>query len=78
MVICGSSLCYHREPCDQKHRGTPNLMCSNGRTPEEEWLYRAEHRLPLRTTPPTREEQRRWIREIQEEDSGLMQRLADA
>ena len=58
--------------------GFLNLGCSDGRTPEEEWQYRVEHRLPLRTTPPTVEERRRWIREILEEDSGLLQRLADA
>jgi len=55
-----------------------NLVCSNGRTPEEEWQYRADNRLPLRSTPPSFDEYRRWTDEILEEDSELLQRLADA
>ena len=55
-----------------------NLVCSNGRTPEEEWQYRADNRLPLRSTPPTLDEHRQWTHEILEEDSELLQRLADA
>jgi len=56
----------------------PNLVCSDGRTPEEEWQYRADNRLPLRSTPPSFDEYRRWTDEILEEDSELLQRLADA
>ena len=55
-----------------------DLVCSNGRTPEEEWQYRAENRLPLRTTPPTLEERRQRTRKILEENSELFQMLADA
>ena len=56
-----------------------DLVCSNGRTPEEEWQYRAENRLPLRTTPPpTPEERRQRTRKILEENSELFQMLADA
>ncbi len=55
-----------------------DLVCSNGRTPEEEWRYRAENRLPLRATPPTPEERSQWTSEILQEDSELLQMLADA
>ncbi len=51
---------------------------SNGRTPEEEFRYRVDNGIPLRDTPPTEEESRRWIGEILEEDSVLLQMLADA
>ena len=53
-------------------------LCSNGRTPEEEFRHRVDNGIPLRDTPPTEEESRRWIGEILEEDSELLQMLADA
>ena len=55
-----------------------DLVGSNGRTPEEERQYRAENRLPFRTTPPTPEERCRRTLKILEEDSELFQMLADA
>ncbi len=55
-----------------------DMICSNGRTSEEEFRYRVDNGIPLRDSPPTEEESRRWIREILEEDSELLQMLADA
>ena len=57
---------------------TSDLVCSDGRTPEEEWQYRAENRLPLRTALPTPEERRQQIHRILEQNSELFQMLADA
>ena len=55
-----------------------DLICSNGRTPEEEYQYRLDNCLPLRDTPLTPEETRQSILKILEEDSELLQMLADA
>ena len=55
-----------------------NLICSNGRTPEDERQYRLDNCLPLRDAPPTLDEYRQWTREILQEDSELLQMLADA
>ena len=54
------------------------LICSNGRTPEEERQYRIEHRLPLREVPMNEEERKQAIDMIFERDHELLQILADA
>jgi len=54
------------------------LICRNGRTPEEEFLHRVDNGIPLRDAPPTEEERRQSIHRILEEDSELLQMLADA
>ncbi len=53
-------------------------FCSNGRTPEEEFRFRVDNGIPLRDAPPTEDERRRWIGELLDRDSELLQRLADA
>lgn len=55
-----------------------NLVCSDGRTPEEEWQYRVDNCLSLRDTPPTEDERLQSIHRILEEDRELLQMLADA
>ena len=55
-----------------------NLNCWNGRMPEEEFRYRVDNGIPLRDAPPTEEERRQSIHRILEEDSELLQMLADA
>ncbi|MCQ3805403.1 MAG: hypothetical protein KTV45_15140 [Acidimicrobiia bacterium] len=54
------------------------LICWNGRTPEEEFRYRVDNGIPLRDVPPTEEERLQSIHRILEEDSELLQMLADA
>ena len=54
------------------------LICANGRTPEEEVRYRVDNGIPLRDTQPTADEFRQWSEEILERDSELLQMLADA
>ena len=57
---------------------SPDLVCSDGRTPDEERRYRLSNRLPLRDSPPTAKDYHRWADEILEDDSELLQMLADA
>lgn len=40
--------------------------------------HRVDNGIPLRDSPPTAEDFRRWSEEILERDSELLQRLADA
>ena len=54
------------------------LICRNGRTPEEEFRYRVDNGIPLRDTRPTEEERLQSIHRILEEDRELLQMLADA
>ena len=56
----------------------PLVRCRNGRTPEEEFLYRVDNGIPLRDTRPTEEERLQSIHRILEEDRELLQMLADA
>ena len=54
------------------------LLCHDGRTPREEWLYRVGNRLSLREELPTDEEMQGMMDRIFEEYETTFRLLADA